>query len=101
MEWARAICYSGYREGQSPQTCTYPTYEQIKEDIKILYNMGFKYIRMYDPIVYSEMTCQVIRDMKYDMQMMQSALTQEEKSWQTLLKKLQAELEATIQSMDQ
>lgn len=70
MEWARAICYSGYREGQSPQTCTYPTYEQIKEDIKILYNMGFKYIRMYDPIVYSEMTCQVIRDMKYDMQMM-------------------------------
>ena len=70
MEWARAICYSGYREGQSPKTCTYPTYEQIKEDINILYNMGFKYIRMYDPIVYSEMTCQVIRDMKYDMQMM-------------------------------
>ena len=70
MEWARAICYSGYREGQSPKTGTYPTYEQIKEDINILYNMGFKYIRMYDPIVYSEMTCQVIRDMKYDMQMM-------------------------------
>ncbi|MBC8529226.1 sugar ABC transporter substrate-binding protein [Christensenellaceae bacterium NSJ-44] len=43
----------------------------------------------------------MVEGQKYDMQMMQSALTQEEKSWQTLLKKLQAELEGTIQSMDQ
>ena len=70
MEWARAICYSGYREGQSPKTCTYPTYEQIKEDLNILSALGFKYIRMYDPVSYSEMTCQVIREMGYDMKMM-------------------------------
>ena len=29
FDWGRAICYSGYREGQSPKDCTYPTYDQI------------------------------------------------------------------------
>ena len=67
FEWGRAICYSGYREGQSPKTCTYPTYEQIVEDLKILDDMGFKYIRMYDPVSYAEMTCQVIRDLGLNM----------------------------------
>ena len=70
MEWSRAVCYSGYREGQSPRTCTYPTYEQIKEDLKILNSLGFKYIRMYDPVIYAEMTCRVIREVGYNMQMM-------------------------------
>ena len=70
MEWGRAICYSGYREGQSPKTCQYPTYEQIVEDLKILNELGFQYIRMYDPIDYSRMTCQVIRDLGLDMKMM-------------------------------
>lgn len=70
FEWGRAVCYSGYREGQSPKTCTYPTYDQIVEDLKILDDMGFKYIRMYDPVSYAEMTCQVIRDLGVDMKMM-------------------------------
>lgn len=70
FEWGRAVCYSGYREGQSPKTCTYPTYDQIVEDLKILDEMGFKYIRMYDPISYAETTCQVIRDLGLDMKMM-------------------------------
>ena len=33
FEWGRAICYSGYRQGQNPQNATYPTYEQIKEAV--------------------------------------------------------------------
>ena len=33
FEWGRAICYSGYRQGQSPKNATYPTYEQIKEAV--------------------------------------------------------------------
>ena len=70
FEWGRAICYSGYRDGQSPKACIYPDYEQIVEDLKILNKLGFKYIRMYDPISYSEMTCQVIRDLGLDMKMM-------------------------------
>lgn len=50
FEWGRAICYSGYRQGQSPKNATYPTYEQIKEDLTLLNELGFKYLRMYDPI---------------------------------------------------
>lgn len=70
FEWSRAICYSGYRENQSPNTCTYPEYGQIKEDLEILKAEGFKYIRMYDPVSYAEMTCQVIKDCDFDMKMM-------------------------------
>lgn len=70
FEWGRAICYSGYRENQSPVDCTYPTYEQIVEDLKILDSLGFKYIRMYDPVSYAEMTCQVIKDLGLDMKLM-------------------------------
>lgn len=70
FEWGRAICYSGYREGQSPKNCIYPTYEQIKEDLEILDSLGFQYIRMYDPISYAEMTCQVIQDMGLGIKMM-------------------------------
>ena len=62
FEWGRAICYSGYRENQSPLNETYPTYDEIKEDLRIIESEGFKYIRMYSPVIYAEMTCQVIRD---------------------------------------
>ena len=70
FEWGRAICYSGYRHGQSPVDCIYPTYEQIVEDLKILDSLGFKYIRMYDPVSYADMTCQVIKDLGLDMKLM-------------------------------
>lgn len=70
FEWGRAVCYSGYRENQSPKDCTYPSYEQIKEDLEIIDSLGFKYIRMYDPISYAEMTCQVIRDLNLDIKLM-------------------------------
>lgn len=70
FEWGRAICYSGYRQGQSPQNATYPTYEQIKEDLTLLNELGFKYLRMYDPISYAEETCKVIRDCGFNMQLM-------------------------------
>lgn len=62
FEWGRAICYSGYRENQSPLNETYPTYDEIKEDLRIIESEGFKYIRMYSPVIYAEMICQVIRD---------------------------------------
>ena len=50
FEWGRAICYSGYRQEQSPKTATYPTYEQIKEDLNILNEYRFqifKNVRSY------------------------------------------------------
>ena len=46
-----------------------PTYEQIKEDLTLLNELGFKYLRMYDPIRYAEETCKIkeaVDKMDYD-----------------------------------
>ncbi len=55
----RAICYSGYRNGQSPETATYPTYEQIREDLLILQRQ-WAYIRLYDCSEHAETVLKVI-----------------------------------------
>lgn len=70
LEWGRAICYSGYREGQSPVTETYPTVSEIEQDLEILIEEGFRYIRMYDPVEYAVRVCKVIRDKKLPLKMM-------------------------------
>ena len=49
IAWKKAICYSGYREGQSPVTGIIPTKEEILEDLMLLKEEGFSYLRMYDP----------------------------------------------------
>lgn len=43
----RAICYSGYREGQSPQTENYPSYDEIREDLALMAGK-WQYLRIYD-----------------------------------------------------
>ena len=62
IPWARAVCYSGYRENQSPRDNTFPTKSQIKEDLEIILKHEFSYIRMYDANAYAEMVCQVIQE---------------------------------------
>lgn len=61
LKYGKAICYSGYRTGQSPITKKYPTYEQIKEDLLIL-EKDYDYIRMYDPSKHAEIALDVIRN---------------------------------------
>lgn len=46
IEAGRAICYSGFREGQQPG-CEIPTYEQVKEDLLLLHG-HWQYLRVYD-----------------------------------------------------
>lgn len=60
IEPGKAICYSGFREGQSPETGTYPTYEQIKEDLLILHNQWY-YLRLYDCDKHTEIVLEVIK----------------------------------------
>ena len=60
LQYGKAICYSGYRDGQSPQDKIYPTYNQVKEDLIIL-EKDFDYIRMYDASEHAEITCKVIK----------------------------------------
>lgn len=61
--FGKGICYSGYREGQSPKTDS-PSLAEIKEDLEILVNEGYQYIRMYDPNLHAERVLQVITEEK-------------------------------------
>ena len=56
-----AICYSGYREGQSPDSRTYPSVAQIREDLHLLAR-HWPLLRLYDCSLHAERVLQVIRD---------------------------------------
>ena len=56
----RAICYSGYREGQSPDTKTYPTTDQILEDLLIL-QPHWHLLRLYDCSLHGKRVLEVIQ----------------------------------------
>jgi len=65
----KAICYSGYRDGQRPGGVM-PSREQIEEDIRILYEEGYEYIRMYDPNEHARMVLETIRKNNYPIKCM-------------------------------
>jgi len=67
-----AICYSGFREGQSPETGIFPTYEEIKEDLLILHN-HWKYLRLYDCDEHSDIVLEVIQKEKLNFKVMLGA----------------------------
>ena len=69
LQYGKAICYSGYRNGQSPIEKKYPTYEEVKEDLLIL-EKDFKYIRMYDSSEHARMACEVIQKEKLNLKIM-------------------------------
>jgi exo-beta-1,3-glucanase (GH17 family) len=56
-----AICYSGYREGQSPDTRTYPTLAEIREDLHLLAR-HWPLLRLYDCSPHAERVLQVIAE---------------------------------------
>lgn len=63
IAYGKAICYSGYRQGQSPKT-TVPSKEEIAEDLEILVKEGYDYIRMYDPNMHARYALEVIKERK-------------------------------------
>lgn len=69
--YARAICYSGFREGQHPGG-EVPSYEEIKEDLMILQG-HWKYLRLYDCDPHGKLVLEVIRKEKLDFQVMMGA----------------------------
>ena len=56
-----AICYSGYREGQSPATKDYPSIAEIREDLHLL-APHFQLLRLYDCSPHAERVLQVIEE---------------------------------------
>lgn len=67
-----AICYSGYRAGQSPITRVYPTYEQIKQDLGLV-RKHWKVIRIYDGSPHGLTTLEVVRREFPDMRVLLGA----------------------------
>lgn len=68
----KAICYSGYRHGQSPDSGIYPTYDQVKEDLLLLQNQ-WAYLRLYDCSAHAETVLQVIEKEKLNFKVMLGA----------------------------
>ncbi|MFT5876424.1 MAG: exo-beta-1,3-glucanase (GH17 family) [Salibacteraceae bacterium] len=60
LPYQNAICYSGFRDGQSPETGVFPSYNQIKEDLLIL-QPHWESLRLYDCDKHSQTVLDVIR----------------------------------------
>ena len=71
IEPGKAICYSGFREGQMPGGVI-PTYEEIKEDLLILHK-HWKYLRLYDCDAHALIVLDVIQKEKLDFKVMLGA----------------------------
>lgn len=76
LEPAKAICYSGFRDGQQPGGDS-PSYDEVKEDLVILQN-NWKYLRLYDCDVHAETVLAVIRNEKLDFKIMLGAYIEAE-----------------------
>lgn len=72
IEFGNAICYSGYREGQSPVDQTYPSYEQVVEDLKIL-EQQWQYLRIYDCSKHADRVLEAVRRERLDFKVMLGA----------------------------
>ncbi|NNF60687.1 MAG: glycosyl hydrolase [Gammaproteobacteria bacterium] len=69
---ANAICYSGYREGQSPVDNRFPTYAQVSEDLNLL-KPNWQFLRLYDCSQHAETVLEVIRAEQLDFRVMLGA----------------------------
>ena len=70
--FGNAICYSGYREGQNPDSSKYPSQAQILEDFKIL-QKHWTLIRTYGSDRHSRDILEVIRREKIHLRVMLGA----------------------------
>jgi exo-beta-1,3-glucanase (GH17 family) len=67
-----AICYSGYRRGQSPGEKVYPSSDEIREDLHILHR-NWRLLRLYDCSLHAERVLNVIRADRLDFKVMLGA----------------------------
>ena len=72
ITWGNAICYSGYRQGQSPDLDIHPSYDEVKEDLMMLQGR-WKYLRLYDCNPHAETVLEVIRREKLGFKVMLGA----------------------------
>jgi exo-beta-1,3-glucanase (GH17 family) len=73
----KAICYSGFRADQNPGEGTYPSYEEVREDLLILQKQ-WRYLRLYDVDLHAETVIDVIEREQLDMKIMLGAYIEAE-----------------------
>jgi exo-beta-1,3-glucanase (GH17 family) len=61
LPYSKAICYSGYRDGQSPESGEIPSYEQVRQDLLILQGQ-WQSLRLYSSDAHSETVLSVIKN---------------------------------------
>ena len=61
LPFCKAICYSGYRDGQSPESGDLPSYDQVKQDLLILQG-EWQSLRLYASDAHSETVLAVNRN---------------------------------------
>jgi exo-beta-1,3-glucanase (GH17 family) len=66
----KAVAYSGYRTGQSPDLAIYPSEAQIQEDLQLLVRGGWGVIRVFDSGPHAERVLAVIRAQHLDLKVM-------------------------------
>jgi exo-beta-1,3-glucanase (GH17 family) len=76
FEPAKAICYSGFRDGQQPGG-KYPSYKEVKEDLLLL-QPHWKYLRMYDCDKHAQTVLDVITKEQLDFKIMLGAYIEAE-----------------------
>jgi exo-beta-1,3-glucanase (GH17 family) len=72
FQFGNAVCYSGYRAGQSPQDGTFPSYAQVSEDLRIL-RKHWTYLRLYDCSPHAETVLDVVSNEGMDFKIMLGA----------------------------
>ena len=68
LEPGRAICYSGFRDGQHPGGL-YPSYDEVSEDLNLLHGK-WKYLRLFDCDQHGETVLEVIEKENLDFKIM-------------------------------
>lgn len=68
-KWEAAICFSAYRDGQSPKTRVYPSEAEILDDLRRIQPYA-RWLRMYDCTPHGERTLRMIREHKLPFKVM-------------------------------
>ena len=72
LPYGNAICYSGYRRGQSPDLKIYPSLAEIREDLHLLAR-HWQLLRLYDCSLHAQRVLQVIKEDRLPFQVMLGA----------------------------
>jgi len=64
-----AVCYSGYRSNESPNTLAYPTEDEVKQDLDLLVRAGYSFLRLFDASKHAETVLKVIADNNFDIKL--------------------------------